>query len=180
MIREYAYWVVRPEAWWASGNAFFGPPGATEMRVTTSELASFSVSSPQKAGMLVFFWRSSFNKQAAAFLAHFFLPLFLSLLFGGKGWWKEKKKVKYLGWSCDDAGNTTCGPLTPHIPGSKMRPPSRILGSRSMPSQNPALVRVCLLKINAQKGISPSSGHLPIYHFVQKALVKFGKLNDTG
>lgn len=113
MIREYACWVVRCEAWWASGNALFGPPGATEMRVTTSELASFSISSPQKAGMLVCFWRSSFNKQAAAFLTHFFLPLFLSLLFGGKGWWKEKKKVKYLGWSCDDAGNTTVGHWPP-------------------------------------------------------------------
>lgn len=70
--------------------------------------------------------------------------------------------------------------IDPPYPGLKDEATQQDPGLPFSPSQNPALVRVCLLKINVQKGISPSSGHLPISHFFQKALVKFGKLNDTG
>lgn len=64
----------------------------------------------------VCFQRSSFSKQSSlqetAVLDHFFLSLpFPFYLGAGEGF---TKKVKYLGWSSDDAGNTTLDRWPPH------------------------------------------------------------------
>lgn len=54
---------------------------------------------------------SSLNKQSplqtTAFLTRFYLPRSFPLLFGGERVCEEKKQLKYLGCSSDDAVNTT-------------------------------------------------------------------------